>query len=167
MSTTFLPSLLVSLIQPVWELVFVLLETFPLLYSFLTLEPFNYLVAVIGKFYLVLASKLITFFFYGVLELSLFCLYPIACLKIKEYPTAYWQLLKVLSGLARVLWALVLKATERLLWQPCLDHSCSLAWSCLGCLFGYSLLACRVTSGFINGEDRQISPSLPVPALAM
>lgn len=37
---------------------------------------------------------------------------------------------------------------------------------CLGCLFGYSLLVYRVSSGFINGEDKQISPPSPVPALA-
>lgn len=48
----------------------------------------------------------------------------------------------------------MLKATEHLLWQPCLDHSCPLAWSCLGCLFG-TLQVYRVSS--IDGEDRQIS----------
>lgn len=37
---------------------------------------------------------------------------------------------------------------------------------CLGLPFWYSLQVYRVSSGLINGEDRQIFSSSPVPALA-
>lgn len=66
LSSTFLQILLVShVISHLFEDLFLNLETFPLLCSFLILESFNYLVVIISKFYLILASKLITFFLMG------------------------------------------------------------------------------------------------------